>query len=161
MGDLSGKFGWMKPTITGPANKHILKFYGSILDDPNPPLSINYLKADQRSSGWTTLVLSCPIRPKGISYEPLLLSANFIASVNASAVTPALPIGLVTNFRGKFNASILKEQARGAQGSFAIDIDDEGRGTYNYFIDLRSFRFPPNCPKETVLTYGLQCKFYC
>lgn len=160
VGDLSGKFGVMIPAAVDSNGKIVLKFDGSISNDPNPPLPVNYMAMDHRSSGWTTLALSCPIIPAGENVAPILVSSRFSVLQNASAVTPSLPFDLVTKFRGYYNASFHPDETNGAKGTFSIQIDNEGRGTYNSVINLRKYRFPASCPKEIVYEYGLQYRVH-
>lgn len=160
VGDLSGKFGAILPNTLNSNGTTVLKFFGSILNDPNPPLTNNYYNSDLRSNGWTTLALSCPIIPKGKTSAPVLLSALIIGLPNTSYVTPTLPENLVTKFSGLYNATIRPEEANGATGLFTIKIDNQGRGTYNYSISLAQFLFPNDCSIFEVMVYGLKYRIH-
>lgn len=157
VGDFSGKFGLMLPSLVGQSDNVKFTFYGSVLDDPNPPLSINYKQPDSRTHGWSHLVLSCPIVPVGMKETPILLSAAFepIASNSSSSVVDALPSSYVTSYRGYFNGTILEEASEGAQGSFAIKINDEGGGSYHWDINMNEYKFTSLCPFDEIMNLGL------
>jgi hypothetical protein len=54
VGDFSGKFGRMMPSITNPM------VFAGVSTDPMPPLDANYESADAVSKQWSSLVVHCP-----------------------------------------------------------------------------------------------------
>jgi hypothetical protein len=70
-GDIASKYGRMMP------DAGTLIFTGSINDDPNPPLAVNYLNADSVSTVWTSIVFHCPIVNKTAGFkDPTILCAK-------------------------------------------------------------------------------------
>jgi hypothetical protein len=54
VGDISGKFGRMMPTVAGE------KLFVGVASDPNPPIQSNFFMGDGVAKQWASLVVHCP-----------------------------------------------------------------------------------------------------
>jgi hypothetical protein len=67
-----------------------------------------------------------------------------------------------TNIAGDFSATISSQSTAGAFGNFSMIIDSNGKGAYEWTLNLNSFTIPSSatgCTKQIIATSGLKCTF--
>ena len=170
-GDLSGKNGNMMGSGSSG-----LRFVGSYLGDPVPPIAKNYLQSDQVSTAWASIVFHKP------SAYPAFLCAKMMPIVYSPSVAPtALPSPLPTVIPTptptllpttaptvgptSYRAHFTPAESSGAQGYFDMMIDSNGMATYKWNLNLNYYTLSTSliaagCTDANFIAQnGLKCKF--
>ena len=151
MGDLSGKFGVMKPV------GDTLSFSDYIFNDPLAVMNANYMKADKVSSTWGSIVFHCPIANAALS-TPAIFCAKLAPTTPFDvSSTPTIP---AVKTSGAFTSTLaLASVSENDPGYFKFKVDGSGLGYYAWKFDLSKL---PNgtlstSDINTISTSGLKC----
>ena len=129
-------------------------FSGSISADPNPPIISKFGHNDAFSLGWQSIVLHCPLEQGAVS-NPAILCAKIVpvATTDTSNPIQNKPV-LGSNIAEFYNATFTYP---GITGTFDMNIDNTGVGSYYWNFDITNFVTNQTVVKM-IQQYGLKCK---